>query len=422
MSGKKRKVASCWCGETEAVQFSPGYLVCKGCGGLFVEHMPEINLTRVTDDATDFYGKEYYLSHVQKDYGLPDLDSRSRTDLPERCLHWLRALLRYKGPQAKVLELGSAHGGFVAMLREAGFDATGLELSPWLVDYAKKTFGVPMLCGPVEEQDIKEGSLDVVALMDVLEHLPDPVKTIRRCLELLKPDGILLIQTPCFPDDKGYAEMKGDNDAFLFMLKEEEHLNIFGRRSVTEFFRRLGADYIVFEAAIFWQYDMFFVVGRQPLSSIPAEAAEEALTKTVPGGRILLAMIDLAEANNAIGKHLQEVEADRAARLEAINGLTARLQEVEADRAARLEAINRLVPLEKEKADLIEELQSTSNELESITKKYHDFRSELEKTMTEKAALVLERNQLMAKGKSVVNSLSWRITASLRYIGKFFMK
>ena len=47
-----------------------------------------------------------------------------------------------------------------------------------------------MLLGPVEDQQIEPGSLDVIALMDVFEHLPDPVSTMRHCLRLLRPDGI----------------------------------------------------------------------------------------------------------------------------------------------------------------------------------------------------------------------------------------
>ena len=34
-----------------------------------------------------------------------------------------------------------------------------------------------MLVGKIERQGVEEGSLDVIALMDVLEHLPDPCAT-----------------------------------------------------------------------------------------------------------------------------------------------------------------------------------------------------------------------------------------------------
>ena len=105
-------------------------------------------------------------------------------------MHWLQTLVKFKRPPAETIELGCAHGGFVALMQWAGFTARGLELSPWIVKFAEQTFGIPMLLGPIEDQPIEPASLDVIALMDVLEHLPDPVGTMAHCLRLLKPDGI----------------------------------------------------------------------------------------------------------------------------------------------------------------------------------------------------------------------------------------
>src|SRR4051812_39212567 len=164
----------CWCGNTELSPFSPTYLKCSLCETLILARMPKPSISKVSDDELDFYGRGYWLSYQEKNFGYPNVTIRSRTDLPERCLHWLRTALKYKLPQGRCLELGSAHGGFVALLRWAGFDATGLELSPWMMNYARQTFDVPMLLGRIEEQAIEAGSLDVVGLMDVLEHLPDP--------------------------------------------------------------------------------------------------------------------------------------------------------------------------------------------------------------------------------------------------------
>ncbi|NEO94351.1 MAG: class I SAM-dependent methyltransferase, partial [Moorea sp. SIO3G5] len=120
----------CWCGNTELTEFSPDYFVCYQCGTLVSKTGLRTEQIRVQDDNHDFYGKEYWLSHQTEHYGFPDIRQRARQDLPERCLHWLRTLMAYKLPPAKVLELGCAHGGFVAMMGWAGFEAMGLELSP----------------------------------------------------------------------------------------------------------------------------------------------------------------------------------------------------------------------------------------------------------------------------------------------------
>jgi len=267
----------CWCGNADLAPFSPAYLKCAACETLVTTQLPARDFVQVTDDERDFYGREYWFSHQEKDLGFPNIKIRARTDLAERCLHWLRTVLKYKLPPGQVLELGSAHGGFVALLRWAGFDATGLELSPWVVQFAHKAFGVPMLLGPVEDQQIKPASLDIITLMDVLEHLLDPVGTMRHCLELLKPNGILVIQTPCLPERRSYEDMVAQSDPFLEQLKEKEHLYLFGQRSIREFFGRLGIDHFAFEPAIFAHYDMFLVVSRAPLTVFqPAQVGQLA--------------------------------------------------------------------------------------------------------------------------------------------------
>jgi 2-polyprenyl-3-methyl-5-hydroxy-6-metoxy-1,4-benzoquinol methylase len=298
------------------------------------------------------------LEHQQDAFGFPDIHTRARNDLAERNLHWLKVLLKYRLPPADVLELGCAHGSFVALMRQAGYQALGVEMSPWVVAFGQETFGVPIRTGPIESLDISPASLDAIALMDVMEHLPDPITTLRHCLELLKPEGLLVIQTPCFKEGVSYETLVETKDRFLEMLIPEEHIYLFSQRSAIEFFRRLCAECFHFETAIFVQYDMFFVVSRAPLAIRSAEEIEAALTAS-PHGRLTLALLDIyARESSALEQlqadktqlvsQLQAAEADRSARLEAIELLTDLLRESETDRAARGEHIEVLTGMLRE--------------------------------------------------------------------------
>src|SRR3569623_1870082 len=109
-------------------------------------------------------------------------------------------------------------------------------MRPRVVAFASKTFGISIYTGPVESLDLPHSSLDVIVLMDVLEHLPDPLATMRRCLELLRPDGLLLIQTPKFTEGLSYQSLIDNKDRFLEMLIPKEHIYLFSERSITEFF------------------------------------------------------------------------------------------------------------------------------------------------------------------------------------------
>lgn len=339
----------CWCGNTDLHSFGPDYSECRECGTVVYPEDMALEQFLVRDDDTDYYGKKYWLEHQQKDLGSGDIHARARSDITERNLHWLKAMLKYHLPPAKVMELGCSHGSFIALLRQAGYDASGLEMSPWVVSYAKETFGVPVVTGPIEALNIAPNSLDVIALMDVLEHLPDPEGTMRQCLALLKPDGLLLIQTPQYKEGADYASMVVAGTPFLEMLIPEEHIYLFSDRSVTRLFKQLGAEYIQFEPAIFSQYDMFFAVSRVPFSTNTVAQAEEALLSTPPG-RIALALLDLRERELELTRKWAESETDRAARWEQIQALTAMLKVSEADRTARLGSITTLTEMLREKA------------------------------------------------------------------------
>jgi glycosyltransferase involved in cell wall biosynthesis/2-polyprenyl-3-methyl-5-hydroxy-6-metoxy-1,4-benzoquinol methylase len=324
-------VPTCWCGNTELVPFAPAYLKCQQCETLVVERMPGPDIARVTDEQRDLYGREYWFSHQERDLGAPSIIARARADLPERCLHWLYTVLKYKLPPAHVLELGSAHGGFVALLRQAGFAATGLEISPWVVAFARRTFDVPMLQGQVEEQAIEPRSLDLIVLMDVLEHLADPARTIAHCLTLLKDGGLLLVQTPRLPEGTTYQDLVARHDRFLELLQPAEHLYLFSQRSIREFFHRLGADFLEFEPAIFAHYDMFLAVSASPLSHYLPSGVEAALGRTSEG-RMVQALLDLSGQFHDLQQQHVASEADRAARLVIIEDKGRQLAQVDGER------------------------------------------------------------------------------------------
>ena len=310
---------SCWCGNPELERFSSEYLHCRACETLVLADPPTADALLVTDDDIALYGRNYFERMAER-HGLPTLEDRARFDLQERCLYWLRSLLRYRQPPARILELGSAHGGFVALMRWAGFDATGLDLSPELVERARRRFDVPILEGPIESHDLPEGSMDAVVLMDVLEHLAQPEETLRQCFRLLKPDGLFFLQTPQYREGKSLAQMQEEGDPFLRMLLPDQHLYLFSQSSVRLLLRRLGAEHVVFEPAIFSAYDMSLVAGR----TVPPpllESAAVASLQSAPAGRLVLALRDLDDRFQELSKQHAESEADRAARLRNLQAM-----------------------------------------------------------------------------------------------------
>jgi SAM-dependent methyltransferase len=367
---------NCWCGNKKLEFFSTDYCRCEKCETLVSSSGLNPENAVVNDDSIDFYGKKYWDTHQKNVLELPDIYTRSVKDLTERCLHWLQTILKYKLPPADILELGCAHGGFISILNKAGYEATGLELSPTIVEYAKKTFDIPVLCGPIESQKIKPDSLDVIVLMDVIEHLVDPVSTIQHCIRLLKKDGFLVIQCPRYPDKMSYEEMVETNNPFLKLLEPDEHLYLFSQSSIRKFFEKLGINELKFEQAIFGQHDMFFVAGLNPLNSHTQDEVDKTLLGT-SNGRIIKALLDMADQRNGLATHLAAVESDQKNRLELIKKLNNQLSEVETDRENRLELIEKLndqlTEVEEDRSERLRLLVKVTQQLQTVEKNYNEL-------------------------------------------------
>lgn len=310
------RARACWCGHSDLAAYSNDYHVCRACGTLVSRAPLPPEAFTVQHDVGELYSKDYWHQRQTEHHRLPDITRRARLDLPERCTHWLQHMLAHQLPPARVLELGCAHGAYVALLGWAGFRATGTEMSPWVVGFAKKTFSIDVLAGPIEQQPFAPGSFDVIVLNDVLEHLPDPVGTLSHCARLLAPNGFFVIQTPEYKEHLTYADLVAKQDIFLRHMdgNNDEHLYLYSRRSAGEFFQRLGFPEIAFSNPVY-SYDMFFTASRAPLKSHSEKEISDALAAH-PTGRLTQALLDKAHESTDRWWAMQRLEEGLAAKKE----------------------------------------------------------------------------------------------------------
>ncbi|MDB5054932.1 MAG: hypothetical protein JWM44_2982 [Bacilli bacterium] len=369
-------ITECWCGCKELDVFNDQYMKCSNCFTLINSPRQITAFYDVENDDEAFYGKNYWMKHQTDDLGNPTIFLRSRKDLTERCLYWLRRILSYKVTPGSTLEVGSGPGAFVQILKSVGFDSKGLELSPWVANYGKETHGVEIINSKIEDVSETLTQNDIVILMDVLEHFTDPLEPIKHVKKVMKNNGLLVIQTPCY-NHLSYEEMLENNDPFLYMLKDQEHLYLFSKEAVTILFQKNGLNHIQFLDPLF-PYDMFTIASAEPLVSISDEKVLEFL-QSKPEHRLVLALLDLYDELNRVSKEaevrlednkklenwLKESEKDRQARLEANQTLEKLLQESEKDRQARLESIHTLENLlqesEKDRHARLESIHTLEN-------------------------------------------------------------
>jgi 2-polyprenyl-3-methyl-5-hydroxy-6-metoxy-1,4-benzoquinol methylase len=101
----------------------------------------------------------------------------------------------YLLPGRRLLEVGSNAGLFLSVAEQAGWEAKGVEPSHWAVATGKRLFDVDLVQGTVETLEAEPGSRDAVVMLDVLEHLVDPLDTLRRLRSVVHDEGMLALST-----------------------------------------------------------------------------------------------------------------------------------------------------------------------------------------------------------------------------------
>ena len=102
-----------------------------------------------------------------------------------------------EGPR-RILDVGSGDGRFLEILRDAGareWRLEGVEIDAAAAE-ACRAKGFPTHVGRVEEFRDPDGGFDAVVMLQLIEHVDDPVAICRRVFELLRPGGHFIVETP----------------------------------------------------------------------------------------------------------------------------------------------------------------------------------------------------------------------------------
>jgi len=94
-----------------------------------------------------------------------------------------------------MLELGCSTGYFLNAARTY-FDVKGVEISKWAVKICEDKFKLDVHYGDLKSARYPSNHFDIVAMNDIIEHLPSPSETLKETNRILKPGGLLYIVTP----------------------------------------------------------------------------------------------------------------------------------------------------------------------------------------------------------------------------------
>ena len=129
------------------------------------------------------------------------------------------------------LDVGCGTGGVVGYAAEKGWDACGQEISSWAAAVGKKA-GLTIIESSLSEAAIASDSFDAVSMFDVLEHLPSPIEYLREIYRILKPGGVLVVETPNIDGVFALHFYRERSD----LVKPRAHICLYSPRSARRLF------------------------------------------------------------------------------------------------------------------------------------------------------------------------------------------
>lgn len=111
------------------------------------------------------------------------------------------------------------------------------------IDYMKenisicKNHGLPAEEGDIYNLSVESGTIDVVFLIEVIEHLVDHEKALNEVIRILKPGGKLVV---LFPHDSFFAFCRFMTFKFKELVYDPGHVKQWTHKEINETLRNLG--------------------------------------------------------------------------------------------------------------------------------------------------------------------------------------
>lgn len=207
------------------------YVQCKDCGHVYVN-------PRLTADAINKLYNERYFQGKGFDKSIEyekEFNERQNViDLNEWDISTIKEMLSSSADSQKLLDVGCGMGLFLWKAIRHGFEAEGLELSPYAAEFVRSK-NITVYNHSIYDAELKNGSYEAVVMKEVIEHLPDPKDAVRRAYNLLKPGGVLFLTTGNY--DCPERVLRGEK---WFYFMPEGHIHIFSNRTLTNYLHYAG--------------------------------------------------------------------------------------------------------------------------------------------------------------------------------------
>jgi len=134
-----------------------------------------------------------------------------------------------------IVEVGSSLGYLLKSFQNEGWTVQGID--PWreVMSHTRNVQGFETIPATLEEAGLPDACADVVIMLHVIEHVPDPSATLREIYRILKPGGHLVIETPRY--DTVTFKMFGCRER---SVRQDGHIYFFTTKTLRETYEKVG--------------------------------------------------------------------------------------------------------------------------------------------------------------------------------------
>ena len=235
------------------------YHLCAACDLLYIDPVPSDRLDRI-------YPANYYSFAEETRKGVV---SRVKEWLDMRAFRTL--LTTIPGDELKVLDVGGGTGWLAGLLRDMDPRVTVTQIVD--IDAGAQAraerAGHRFFCGRIEDFR-SDDRYDAILMLNLIEHVADPVGILRKVGELLAPGGRIYIKTPNFRA----------LDAMLFRHHNwggyhcPRHFVLFSRPGLAAAAARAGLavdQFAYTQGAPFWSVSILDLMRRLGLADVSAQ-------------------------------------------------------------------------------------------------------------------------------------------------------
>lgn len=160
---------------------------CRACGFGQPAALPSL---------PDYFGRMY-----DQRWSEEWMETEFRDGTKDLIFREVVAQLSERVPQRKqtLLDLGAHVGRLIQVAAEAGWRAEGVELNPRTSEYAARATGLPVHRADLRDLVAEGRRYAAVTLIDVLEHIAEPVEALEGIKAVLEPGGWIAVKVPHGP-------------------------------------------------------------------------------------------------------------------------------------------------------------------------------------------------------------------------------